>query len=90
MIDRGRRYVWLQLGQSLKIRLIWRFVRRQPDQLHGRWLLDGWKRYCRLAGVHDDFFRPFVRRLDPDDRSLGRLRLISELGRGALAGTGRR
>jgi hypothetical protein len=30
-----------------------------------------------------------VRRLDPDDRSLGRLRLISELGRGrwqALAG----
>jgi hypothetical protein len=78
MIDGGRRWFWLQLGQSLKIRLILRFVRRWPDRLRRRRLLDGRKRYCRPAGVQDDFFRPFVRRLDPDNRSVSGDRLIGK------------
>jgi hypothetical protein len=78
MIDSGRRCIRLQLGKSLKIRLISRFVRRQPDRLCRRRRLDDRRRYCRLAGDQDDFFRPFMRRLDPDDRSLDGQRLISE------------
>jgi hypothetical protein len=70
MIDSGRRSAWPQLGQSLEIRLISRFVRRQPSRLRRRRFLDGRKRYGRLAGVQDDLFRPFARRLDPDDRSI--------------------
>jgi hypothetical protein len=31
-----------------------------------------------LAGVQDDFFRPFVRRLDPDNRSINGDRLTSK------------
>jgi hypothetical protein len=31
-------------------------------------LRDGQRCYGRLAGVQDDLFRPFVRRLDPNDR----------------------
>lgn len=68
MIDRGRLYIWFQLGHCLEIRLISRFFRRWPDGLRRRRFPDGRRRYCRLAGVQDDFFRPFVRRLDPDDR----------------------
>jgi hypothetical protein len=41
-------------------------------------LLDGRRRYCRLAGVEDDFFRPFVRRLDPDNRPINGDRLIGK------------
>jgi hypothetical protein len=70
MIDSGRRSAWPQLGQSLEIRLISRFVRRQPSRLRRRRFLDGRKRYGRLAGVQDDLFRPFAHRLDPDNRSI--------------------
>src|SRR5258706_2376964 len=78
MIDSGRLSIWFQLGHSLKIRSISRFVRRLPDRLRRRRLLDGRRRYCRLAGVQADFFRPFALRLDPDDRSIEGWRLISE------------
>jgi hypothetical protein len=49
MIDSGRRSAWPQLGQSLEIRLISRFVRRQPSRLRRRRFLDGRKRYGRLV-----------------------------------------
>jgi hypothetical protein len=75
MIDSGRLCIWLQLGQSLKIRLISHFVRRQL----GRWrLLDGRVRYCRLAGVQDDFLRPFLRRSDPDNCLVDDFRSVTE------------
>jgi hypothetical protein len=70
MIDSGRLCIWFQLGHSLKIRLISRFVRRVPNRLRRRRFLDGRRRDGRVAGVQDDLFRPFVRRLDPDDRSI--------------------
>jgi hypothetical protein len=60
-------------GPGLKIGLISRFVRRRR-----RRLFDGRSRYSRMAGVQDDPFRPFARRLDPDDRSIDDLRPISE------------
>jgi hypothetical protein len=82
MIDCGRRRIWLQLGQSPKIRLISRFVRQQPDRLRGRRFLERRRRCCRPAGVQDDFFRPFARGLDPDDRPIETSRLISEHRRG--------
>ena len=77
MIDSGRLSIWFQLGHSLKIRLISRFVRHSPDRLRRRRLLNGGRRYCRLAGVQDDLFRPFARRLDPDTCSIDG-QLISE------------
>jgi hypothetical protein len=70
MIDNGRLCIWFQLGHSLKIRLISRLVRRVPDRLRRRRFLDGRRRDGRVTGVQDDLFRPFVRRLDPDDRSI--------------------
>ena len=70
MIDGGRLCIWFQLGHSLKIRLILGLVRRLPNRLRRRRLLDGRRRDGRGAGVQDDLFRPFVRRLDPDDRSI--------------------
>jgi hypothetical protein len=33
MIERRRLWIWLQLGQRLKIRLIPRFVTQQADRL---------------------------------------------------------
>jgi hypothetical protein len=69
-IDSGRLPIWFQLGHSLKIRSISRFVRRQPDRLRRRRLFDGRRCYGRLTGVQDDLFRPFARRPDPDDRSI--------------------
>jgi hypothetical protein len=50
--------------------LISHFVRRQPSRLCRWGLLDGPERYGRLVGFQDDLFRPFARRLDPDDRSI--------------------
>jgi hypothetical protein len=70
MIDSGRLCIWFQLGHSLKIRLISRLVRRVPDRLRRRRLLDGWRRDGRVTGVQHDLFRPFARRFDPDDRSI--------------------
>jgi hypothetical protein len=46
--------------------------------LRRRRLVGGRRRYCRLVGVQDDFFRPFVRRLDADNRSIDGNRLIGE------------
>jgi len=43
-----------------------------------RRFVDGRRRYGRLAGVKDDFFRPFVRRLDPYDRPVDGQPLTSE------------
>jgi hypothetical protein len=70
MIDSGRRCIWFQLGHSRKIRLVSPLVRRVPDRLRRCRFLDGRRRDGRLAGVQDDLFRPFARRLDPDDRSI--------------------
>jgi hypothetical protein len=36
------------------------------------------RRHCRLAGVQDDFFGPFLHGPDSDDRSIKGWRLISE------------
>jgi hypothetical protein len=73
MIDSGRLRIRFQLGEGLEIRLMSRFVGRRR-----RRFLDGRSRYDRMAGVQDDLFRPFARRLDPDDRSIDDLGPISE------------
>jgi hypothetical protein len=78
MIDSGRLRIRFQLGHCLKVRLISRFFRRQPNRLRRQWFLDGRRRYGRLTGVQDDLFWPLARRLDPDDRSIDDLGPISE------------
>jgi hypothetical protein len=79
-IDGDRRCIWFQLGHSLKIRSI--FLRLQrPRRLRRRRLYDNGRRQGRLAGVQDDFFRPFAVGSDPDGRPFDNLRPIGKTRR---------
>jgi hypothetical protein len=82
MVDGGRRWIRLQLGHRVKIRLASRFVRRQRHR-RSRWRVhDDGRRYGRLAGVQDDLLRPFVLGPDPDGRPVDDLRPIRKARRG--------
>jgi hypothetical protein len=79
MIDGGRLCIWLEQGHSFKIRLIRRLVRRwRTRRLDRRRVYDNGRFDGRLTGVQNHLFRPFVRRLDPDNRSIEGDRLIGE------------
>jgi hypothetical protein len=79
MIDGGRPCFWLQQGHSFKIRRIWQFVGQWwSRRLDRRRVYDDGRCEGQLTGVENDFFRPFVRRLDPDNRSIETDRLIGK------------
>src|ERR1700733_853177 len=79
MIDGGRLCFWLQQRHSCKIRLIRRFVGKWwSPRLDRRRVHDNGTCDAQLTGVQNDLFRPFVRRLDPDNRSIETDRLIGK------------
>jgi hypothetical protein len=79
MIDGGRPCFWLQQRHSFKIRRIRRFVGQWwSRRLDRRRVYDSGRCDGQLTGVENDLFRPFVRRLDPDNRSIETDRLIGK------------
>lgn len=79
MFDGSRPSIWLEQGHSFKLRLIRRFGRRQLNRRLDRWRVhDNWNFSGQLTGIQNDLFRPFLRRFDPDNRSIEGDRLISE------------
>jgi hypothetical protein len=65
----GRLFIRIWLGQGVNARLIRHFVRQWLDRLLGRRHLDGHWRECRLIGIQDNLFRPFLLGSDPDSRA---------------------
>jgi hypothetical protein len=59
-------------------RLIRPVIGQTRDQVAGRRHIDGRGKECRLAGIQDDFLRPFACGCDPDGGRAGAVRAIGK------------
>jgi hypothetical protein len=71
---RLRRRVDLRGDDRLIGPVIGQTLDKVPDRRH----IDGWWKECRLAGIQDDFLRPFARGCNPDGGRAGAVRPIGK------------